>query len=60
MTTPAKYAAAKHDLWEGLINVMEQMSNDEQAGKPDHEVVLLVGQRLQVLVIQVERVLRGM
>jgi GTP cyclohydrolase I len=59
MTTPQRYATAKHDMFAGLTDILQQMLNDEEAGKSDHDVVLLVGQRLQAMVIQTERVLRG-
>ena len=60
MTTRSRYAAAKHDLFAGLTDVLQQMVDDEEAGKPDNDVVLLVGQRMQVMLVRIERVLKGL
>jgi hypothetical protein len=60
VTTPARFRDAKNDLFAGLTDVLQQMLHAEEAGKNDHDVVLLVGQRLQAMVIRTEHVLRGM
>lgn len=54
-----RYAAAKHELWAGLIDVMDKMAEEEIAQKSSHDVVLLAGQRLQVLIGNVEKKLKG-
>lgn len=59
VTLAKRYASAKHELWSGLINVMDKMAEDEMAAKSSHDVVLLAGQRLQILLVNVEKRLKG-
>lgn len=59
MTTQARYAKARGELFDGLTNVLSQMCEDELDRKCDEDIVLLAGQRMQVLLIQIERVLKG-
>jgi hypothetical protein len=59
VTLRKRFAAAKHELWSGLINVMDKMAEEEVAEKSSEDIVLLAGQRLQILMANVEKKLKG-
>jgi hypothetical protein len=59
VTMRKRFAGAKHELWSGLVNVMDKMAEEEMAEKSSEDIVLLAGQRLQILLVNVEKKLRG-
>ena len=59
VTTPARYAKARNDLFSGLTDILQRMVDDEEAGVSQHDVVLLVGQRLEVLLYTIDKILKG-
>ena len=57
--TAAEFDKASEELESGLWNVIAHMRSDRDEGKSSADVVLVAGQRLQVLMLTVERTLKG-
>jgi hypothetical protein len=61
MRTPREkqYESAKRELFCGMSDILQRMLDDEEDLRSDSDVVLLAGQRVQLLMQNVERVLKG-